>query len=101
VELAIAGPGSRSYAFIIDWHIRILLALTWILGATLVQFRGCVPAGESMGPAAVITLAPAAAIYFLTSAGGTGDAWTNPRQAAWQACRVTNRIAARLRAWPS
>ena len=29
VELAIAGPGSRAYAFLIDWHIRILLALTW------------------------------------------------------------------------
>jgi uncharacterized RDD family membrane protein YckC len=65
VELAIAGPGSRSYAFIIDWHIRILLALTWILIASLVQFGVVFLQVKSMGSAAVITLAPAAAIYFL------------------------------------
>jgi hypothetical protein len=33
VELTIAGPGSRSYAFVIDWHIRLLLALQWLLSA--------------------------------------------------------------------
>ena len=26
VELRIAGPGTRSYAFIIDWHIRLIMA---------------------------------------------------------------------------
>jgi uncharacterized RDD family membrane protein YckC len=36
VELPVAGPGGRSYAFIIDWHIRLLLALFWLLIATLV-----------------------------------------------------------------
>jgi len=30
VNLAIAGIGSRSYAFLIDWHIRLLLALGWL-----------------------------------------------------------------------
>jgi len=34
--LALAGPGGRSYAFIIDWHIRLLLALVWALGVVLV-----------------------------------------------------------------
>lgn len=29
VELRIAGPGSRSYAFVIDWHIRLILAVAW------------------------------------------------------------------------
>src|SRR6185437_14966824 len=29
VGLEIAGPGSRSYAFIIDWQIRVLVALAW------------------------------------------------------------------------
>lgn len=29
VGLQIAGPGSRSYAFIVDWHIRVLVALAW------------------------------------------------------------------------
>jgi len=31
LNLTVAGPGSRSYAFIVDWHIRVLLALAWIL----------------------------------------------------------------------
>ena len=31
ITLMIAGPGSRSYAFVIDWHIRLLLALAWLL----------------------------------------------------------------------
>ena len=33
VSLPIAGTGSRSYAFIIDWHIRLILALAWFIGA--------------------------------------------------------------------
>ena len=36
VNLPIAGTGSRSYAFLIDWHIRVILALAWLIGmATL------------------------------------------------------------------
>ena len=35
-SLAIAGVGSRSYAFIIDWHIRFVLALAWVLAVALV-----------------------------------------------------------------
>jgi uncharacterized RDD family membrane protein YckC len=31
LNLPIAGPGSRSYAFVIDWHIRVLLSLAWML----------------------------------------------------------------------
>lgn len=31
LALKVAGPGARSYAFLIDWHIRALLALTWLL----------------------------------------------------------------------
>jgi len=33
VNLPIAGTGSRSYAFLIDWHIRLLLALAWFIAA--------------------------------------------------------------------
>ena len=36
VELRIAGAGSRSYAFVIDWHIRFVLALAWWIVASLV-----------------------------------------------------------------
>ena len=40
VELTVAGPGSRSYAFVIDWHIRVMLALSWLLAGHLIYFRG-------------------------------------------------------------
>ncbi len=33
VSLPIAGVGGRSLAFIIDWHIRALLAAVWLFGA--------------------------------------------------------------------
>ena len=36
VELPLAGPGGRSYAFIIDWHIRLLIALFWMLIAMVI-----------------------------------------------------------------
>ncbi len=36
-DAPVAGPGSRSYAFLIDWHIRLLAALAWILAALLVR----------------------------------------------------------------
>lgn len=38
VELRIAGAGSRSYAFVIDWHIRFILALAYFVVGTLVYF---------------------------------------------------------------
>lgn len=37
VNLPIAGPGSRSFAFVIDWHIRVLLALAWLAVVLLVE----------------------------------------------------------------
>jgi len=41
VNLPIAGTGSRSYAFLIDWHIRIILALAWLIGtAALLGLMG-------------------------------------------------------------
>jgi len=44
VNLPIAGIGSRSYAFLIDWHIRVILALAWLVGMAalfgLVEGRG-------------------------------------------------------------
>jgi uncharacterized RDD family membrane protein YckC len=40
LDLPIAGPGGRSYAFVIDWHIRLLVALAWFLLASLVLTGG-------------------------------------------------------------
>ncbi|MBN1240517.1 MAG: RDD family protein [Gammaproteobacteria bacterium] len=61
VELRVAGPGGRSYAFIIDWHIRALVALAWLFLAGAAA--GAV--GAERVPFAYAALWPAAGIYFL------------------------------------
>jgi uncharacterized RDD family membrane protein YckC len=43
VGLPIAGPGSRSYAFIVDWHIRVLVALAWFATVLFLMRIGAVP----------------------------------------------------------
>ena len=48
LTLSVAGPGSRSYAFVIDWHIRLLTALAWFLCTALlingrIALRGLAP----------------------------------------------------------
>ena len=66
-ELPIAGPGGRAYAFVIDWHIRLLLAIAWWLIATLL-----VAGGDGFGEALVggsrqaiyFAALPAGFIYF-------------------------------------
>ena len=57
----VAGPGSRSYAFLIDWHIRLLAALAWILAALLVRR----PDWNPRSAAFWIVVGPALAIYLL------------------------------------
>src|SRR4030095_6691904 len=54
VELTIAGPGSRSYAFIIDWHIRVLLALQWLLVGHLLYFGGLRMTTDNPGPSYIL-----------------------------------------------
>lgn len=68
VELRIAGPGSRSYAFVIDWHIRLLLALAWLIVGLLLSTGRLlfVDGGMPRGSGFYFTVvAPAALIYFL------------------------------------
>lgn len=67
VRLAIAGPGARSFAFIIDWHIRIILAVFWYVFAALI-YNGrlsILPPSDPKGWWFGLVLLPAAAIYFL------------------------------------
>jgi uncharacterized RDD family membrane protein YckC len=65
VELAIAGPGSRSHAFIIDWHIRILLAILWYCLAAYFQTGSLYVKPRSSAAITAIVTLPALAIYFL------------------------------------
>lgn len=67
VSLAVAGPGARAYAFVIDWHIRLLLALAWfVVSAVIVngKFSLTPPAGH---PARWFggVVAPTLGLYFL------------------------------------
>jgi uncharacterized RDD family membrane protein YckC len=67
VALRIVGAGGRSYAFIIDWHIRLLLALAWWLVSTVIYFGQFVFdlfTPESASKFLFVTL-PTLAIYFL------------------------------------
>jgi uncharacterized RDD family membrane protein YckC len=61
LTLRLAGPGNRSYAFVIDWHIRLLIAGTWLLIAAYALKLSL----SARSPDALITLLPAAVIYFL------------------------------------
>lgn len=61
LTLAIAGPGTRSYAFVIDWHIRVLLAGAWLLVATVALKAKL----NWHSHDALLSILPAAIIYFL------------------------------------
>jgi uncharacterized RDD family membrane protein YckC len=64
--LDIAGPGSRSYAFIIDWEYRVLLALGWFCGAwLLIKVIGPAPDGATSTLQLQAAVWPALAIYLL------------------------------------
>jgi uncharacterized RDD family membrane protein YckC len=61
LTLSVAGPGSRSYAFVIDWHIRLLLGAAWLLAANFLLKLSLSPRSQD----ALLSLLPAATIYFL------------------------------------
>jgi uncharacterized RDD family membrane protein YckC len=66
VVVTLAGTGSRSYAFVIDWHMRFLTALAWYFCAALIinhrVFLQGLKATNAFEFGAVL---PAFMIYFL------------------------------------
>jgi uncharacterized RDD family membrane protein YckC len=67
VALPIAGPGARSFAFIIDWHIRTILSVAWYIVAAMLH-NGSLYVSAPLTPDSawfVYVIAPPAAIYFL------------------------------------
>jgi len=67
VSLPVAGAGARAFAFLIDWLIRLILALAWFAAAALI-YNGSVsmtPPLESEAGWFGAVMAPALAIYFL------------------------------------
>lgn len=66
VDFPIAGPGARSYAFIIDWHIRLLLALAWFIVATTLMtgsFRWINAQDEVFSAFLKLSVVPSVLIY--------------------------------------
>lgn len=67
VALPVAGPGARSFAFLIDWSIRTVLSAAWYVVAALIH-NGSWSVEAPLTPTAnwfVFVVAPPAAIYFL------------------------------------
>lgn len=67
--LEIAGVGARSYAFVLDWHIRLLAALVWIYLAAflfydLSVFSTMFEENTANAAAAWVVFLPAAIVYF-------------------------------------
>jgi uncharacterized RDD family membrane protein YckC len=67
VSIPIAGLGARAYAFLIDWHIRALLAVAWLLACLATEWlaKRLGLGSVSVDLAAWLGLGPAAAIYLL------------------------------------
>jgi uncharacterized RDD family membrane protein YckC len=67
MTLAVAGPGTRSYAFVIDWHVRVLGVLAWVvLGAMLRQTVLAASGGKlTSNPVMIAVMAGAGLTYFL------------------------------------
>lgn len=67
VELRIAGVGSRSFAFVIDWHIRAILAFSWWAVGTLLTLGDLftfLASDEAPGPGYFLwVLLPTIVIY--------------------------------------
>jgi uncharacterized membrane protein SpoIIM required for sporulation/uncharacterized RDD family membrane protein YckC len=67
LSLPVAGPGARSFAFLVDWHIRALLAIAWFVVAA-VTYNGSWSLAQPFNPDALwfaLVLTPPAAIYCL------------------------------------
>lgn len=67
VSLPVAGPGARAYAFVIDWHIRLILGFAWFVSGSLL-YSGhltLTPPTDNDARWFGAVVAPAAAIYLL------------------------------------
>jgi uncharacterized RDD family membrane protein YckC len=62
MTLQVAGPGTRAYAFIIDWHIRLLVALALLLLGWLIGLVGSGP--KIMSLVFPLASVPAILVYF-------------------------------------
>lgn len=64
IALPIAGIGSRSYAFLIDWHLRFIAAAAWFFGVLLLG-RLIGQSARPDGDLFLVALVPTFGLYFL------------------------------------
>src|ERR1700733_6848201 len=67
VALRIAGPGARSFAFLLDWSFRAVLAIAWYVVAALL-YNHHVSLARPLEPDALwfaLVVAPPLAIFLL------------------------------------
>ena len=66
ISVRIAGPGTRSYAFVTDWLLRVLLALGWLLAGALLRLTLAFGAHRSLGNGLMVAAVVLALVtYFL------------------------------------
>ena len=65
IELPIAGPGGRSFAFVIDWHIRVLVAAAWLFPMSLLINNLSQKGSTVPGWLETLDWLPPTLIYFL------------------------------------
>jgi len=67
VSLPVAGPGARSFAFVVDWHIRVVLLIAWYVVGTLIYNGGwsLQPPVEPSVTWFGLVVSPAVGIYLL------------------------------------
>ena len=65
LSLRIAGLGGRSYAFVVDWHIRVVGALAWYALAGLVLYGDLLPTPTGGWLFFFTLIMPGLAIYLL------------------------------------
>ena len=64
LQLRIASLGGRSYAFVIDWHIRTVAALAWYMASSSILYQELV-VSEPDATYFFVVAAPTVAIYIL------------------------------------
>ena len=67
-QLPVAGLGGRSYAFLLDWHIRAFAGLAWYAASIWIQDRHFIPS-ETDPPFWLAAVAPALVIYLFYQPG--------------------------------
>ena len=99
VRLALAGPGARAFAFVLDWCIRIVLALAWYVVAALLYNRhwSITPPLDPGALWLAFVIAPPLALFLLYHV--TLEALTNGRTPGKRLAGV--RLVARDGAAPS